>query len=82
MEAIVATLLLGVLMIGALSLLARTWPRSSSLGGYAARSRGRKAADPGLTEERGEAIREDDDLRWRWTGPRDDPRGGGPTPPA
>jgi hypothetical protein len=63
MEALAATLAVVLLMVGALALMARTWPRSSRLGGYRARGKdGSSATD----EMPGDARREDDDARWNW----------------
>jgi hypothetical protein len=73
MEAVAATAIMGILMLVALSLLGRSWPRSSRLGGHRARARDGGSEDVRRSEERGEAIREDDDLRWRWED-RDHPR--------
>lgn len=72
MEAILITAALLVLMGTAVVLLGRTWPRSSRLGGYRARTRGGPAGSPARDQEQGLAIREDDDARWRWDDGRDD----------
>jgi hypothetical protein len=73
MEALAFTVILVILMLAALAVLARSWPRSSSFGGYRARSRDDSPAGLDRSEERGEAIREDDDLHWQWDDP-DRPR--------
>ena len=66
MEGLIATLLVAGLMAVALALLAKTWPRSSKLGGYRAGLRGRR--DPESGDPTGEGgIPEDDDVHWRWT---------------
>ena len=63
MEALVATLAVVLLMIGALALVAKTWPRSSRLGGYRAREQdGSTATD----ETPRDTQREDDDAHWNW----------------
>lgn len=72
MEAVIATVVLVVLIGAALTILARSWPRSSRLGGYTVWKRGAGQKSLGLDEERGEANREDDDDHWRW----DDRQGG------
>jgi hypothetical protein len=67
MDALLLTAALIGLMIGALVLLGRTWPRSSRVGGYrAGRGAGRGAAD-GL--DAGDGAPEDDDAHWRWSDP-------------
>ena len=76
MESILLTLLVFLLMGAALIILGRGWPRSSHLGGYRARSRDAAGRSPAREQETGEAIREDDDARWRWGNPDD--RGGPP----
>jgi hypothetical protein len=63
MEALAATLAVVLLMVGALALMARTWPRSSRLGGYRARAKDGSAA---TDETPGVAGREDDDAHWNW----------------
>ena len=61
------------LMVGALVLLARTWPRSSRLGGYrAGRGAGREAGD-GRDADAG--VPEDDEAPWRWSDPDVEERG-------
>ena len=72
MEAILITAALLVLMATAVILLGRTWPRSSRLGGYRARTRDGSVATTPRDDERGEVPREDDDARWRWDDGRDD----------
>ena len=69
MEAVLATLAVVLLMVGALTLLARSWPRSSRLGGYRAWTRGGSPDRPAQDQERGDAVREDDDVRWHWGAP-------------
>jgi hypothetical protein len=69
MEAVLATFAVVLLMIGALALLARSWPRSSRLGGYRAWTHARPSDRPAQAQERGEAVREDDDVRWHWDAP-------------
>ncbi len=66
MEAVLATFAIVLLMIGALALLARSWPRSSRLGGYRAWTRAGASDRPAQAQERGESAREDDDVRWHW----------------
>ena len=72
MEALLSTVALGLVIAGVLVVLARSWPRSSRLGGYRTRSAARPGERQPEAEHRGEAPREDDDVRWRWSGPRDD----------
>jgi hypothetical protein len=63
MEALAATLAVVLLMVGALALVARTWPRSSRLGGY--RARGEDGSTPAEGTP-GDVRREDDDAHWDW----------------
>jgi len=74
MDALLMTAALIGLMIGALVLLGRTWPRSSRLGGYrAGRGAGHEAGDGDAGAEAG--VPEDDDAHWRWSDPDPDPGG-------
>jgi hypothetical protein len=68
MDALLMTAAVIGLMIGALVLLGRTWPRSSRLGGYRA---GRGAGHEGGGGDAGAdaGVPEDDDAHWRWTSP-------------
>jgi hypothetical protein len=72
MEAVLATLAVVLLMIGALALLARSWPRSSHLGGYRAWTHAGSPDRPAQAQERGDIAREDDDVRWHWVAPDDE----------
>ena len=69
MDALLLTLVMVALMVIALAVVARWWPRSSHLGGYRARSGGKGDAEP--------PVREDDDAHWQWTA---DPPAPGRTP--
>ena len=62
MEGLVLTLVLGVVMLVAVVLLGRSWPRSSRLGGYRAKRDGGAPTAPGEPP-----VREDDDVRWDWS---------------
>ena len=65
MDALLMTAVLIGLMIGALVLLGRTWPRSSRLGGYrAGRGAGHEA---GGDRDADAGVPEDDDAHWRWS---------------
>ena len=67
MEALLLTLGVILLMVGTLVLLARTWPRSSRLGGFrAGRGAGREAEGGSDTDA---TVPEDDDAHWRWSDP-------------
>ena len=71
MDTLLAVLLtfgLLALMGLAIIVLGRGWPRSSRLGGYRARSHDAEPGSSAGDQERGAAIREDDDARWRWDG--------------
>lgn len=57
-----APIALIALMLLALVLLAKTWPRSSHAGGYGATRDG--AGGPSLGT--GPTVREDDDAHWNW----------------
>ncbi len=71
MDALLLTAVVIGLMIGALVLLGRTWPRSSRLGGYrAGRGAGHEA---GSGPDADAGVPEDDDAHWRWSDP--DPGG-------
>ena len=59
MEALLLTIAMAALMVVVLALVARSWPRSSGLGGY--RTRTPAAGDPRPP------VREDDDAQWNWT---------------
>jgi hypothetical protein len=76
MDALLMTAALVGLMIAALVLLGRTWPRSSRLGGYrAGRGAGHDTGggpDAGAPEV---GAPEDDDAHWRWTDPGPGPGG-------
>ena len=63
MEALAATLAVIIGMVAALALVAKTWPRTSRLGGYRARNKHDPTAQD---QERGGADREDDDAHWNW----------------
>ena len=66
MDALLLTAALIGLMIGALVLLGRTWPRSSRLGGYrAGRGAGHEAGSGDADADSG--VPEDDDAHWRWS---------------
>jgi hypothetical protein len=73
MDALLMTAALIGLMILALVVLGRTWPRSSRLGGYrAGRGAGHETGgDPGADA----GVPEDDDAHWRWTDPGPGPGG-------
>ena len=73
MDALLMTAALIGLMILALVVLGRTWPRSSRLGGYrAGRGAGHETGgDPGAEA----GVPEDDDAHWRWSDPDPDPGG-------
>ena len=65
MDALLMTAAVIGLMVGALVLLGRTWPRSSRLGGYrAGRGAGHEAGGKGDADA---AVPEDDDAHWRWS---------------
>jgi hypothetical protein len=66
MEAILATAVMLVLIVGGFVLLGRSWPRSSRIGGWRAGLRGERDAH---TEEQARGVQEDDDVRWKWRGP-------------
>lgn len=71
MDAWLATLAVVGLMVLALVLLARTWPRSSRGGGYrAGRGAGHAAGSDAAAEP---PAPEDDDVHWSW--PEDDAGG-------
>jgi hypothetical protein len=73
MEALLMTAALVGLMIGALVLLGRSWPRSSRLGGFRA---GRGAGHDSASGPDADAgAHEDDDAHWRWTDPGPGPGG-------
>jgi hypothetical protein len=75
MEGLILTAGLIGLMAVAVIIMGRGWPRSSRLGGYRARNRDRGATPAARDQERGAAIREDDDAKWRWDdGREDEPR--------
>jgi hypothetical protein len=64
MDAWLATLAVVGLMVLALVLLGRTWPRSSRAGGYRA---GRGAGHtPGTDAAAEPPAPEDDDVHWNW----------------
>ena len=64
MEALLFTIALLAVVAGALVVLARSWPRSSRLGGYrAGRGAGRDEAGGQAGEDH---VAEDDDVHWRW----------------
>jgi hypothetical protein len=67
MEGLVLTFVLAVVMVAAIVLLGRSWPRSSRIGGYRAR---RENGAP--TAPVDPPVREEDDVRWDWTGDDDD----------
>jgi len=67
-DAVLLTIAMAGLMVLVLGLVARSWPRSSRLGGYRASG---DASGPGEPP-----VREDDDARWQWK--RDERR---PDPP-
>lgn len=70
MDAWLATVAVILVMIVAMVLLARSWPRSSRSGGYrAGRGAGHGSSADGGAEP---APAEDDDTRWEW------PAGDGP----
>ena len=71
MEAILETLAMVLLMLGALFLLARSWPRSSRRTGYRTWMRDASRDTQSEAQERGEANREDDDVHWHWPDTRD-----------
>lgn len=75
MEAILATVIVIGLIVLGFAALARTWPRTSRLGGYRARTGDRGADHTALDEEQGQAGREDDDARWHWEKPGGQGRG-------
>ena len=50
-----------------LRLVMRSWPSASGHGGYANWRPDDADRGRALSEERGRAIREDDDVRWHWT---------------
>jgi len=75
MEAVVLTVALIALMIGGFALMARSWPRTSRLGGFRARSGARRSDDPSLTADAGRAPQEDDEVHWRWRSGRGDEPG-------
>jgi hypothetical protein len=77
-EALLATLALLLVIVGGLMLLARVWPRSSRLGGYRGWKGSGSDRPSAQAQERGEAIREDDDGRWHWRDPESPDR---PDPP-
>jgi len=72
-EGLLLTVVLAFVMLAAIVLLGRSWPRSSRIGGYRAR---RDGGAPAAAEP---PVREDDDVRWDWTG--DDETGSGPRDP-
>ncbi len=59
MEALLATAGLLVVVLLALTVLARTWPRSSHLGGY-------HVEHPGSDGESGPKVREEYEADWNW----------------
>jgi hypothetical protein len=65
-EALLATVALLVLIAVALVVTGRSWPSSYRRGGFRTWSRGGSGDDPSLSEERGDAVREDDDVHWQW----------------
>lgn len=58
MEALLTTVALGVLIVAILIVLARSWPRSSQLGGYHVAGGAGQADEP--------QVREDDEAHWHW----------------
>ena len=66
MEAILLTLVLVVAILAGLAVMARGWPSSSRLGGFRAWIGPDSKDRAGLSGERGEQEREDDDETWRW----------------
>ena len=70
MEGALLTVVLVLAMVAAIVLLGRTWPRSSRIGGYRARRDGGASTAPVEPP-----VREDDDVRWDWTGDEDDSAG-------
>jgi hypothetical protein len=72
MEGLVLTFVLAIVMVAAIVLLGRSWPRSSRIGGYRARRDTGPPAAPGEPP-----VREEDDVRWDWTGDDGD---SGPSP--
>lgn len=58
MEALLTTVALGVLIVAFLIVLARSWPRSSHLGGYHVAGGAGPADEP--------QVREDDEAHWNW----------------
>jgi hypothetical protein len=70
-EAILLTVILAILIVAALALLARTWPRSSPLTGFRIRDHD---APP-------RPVREDDDAPSWHLPPQGGPEGRDPPPP-
>jgi hypothetical protein len=68
MEALLFTLGVVVVMVLVLALLARSWPRTSGLGGYRAGRGAGHDAGASSTDAGAEAggVQEDDDARWQW----------------
>ena len=70
MEALLATLAMGAVIVGGLYLFARAWPRqrdAPGVGGYRARLHGER--DGGSDPDTAPGVREDDDVRWSWKDP-------------
>jgi hypothetical protein len=61
MEGLVFTLVVVALMVVAIVVLGRSWPRSSRIGGYRAKRDGGAPAASGEPP-----VREDDDAGWNW----------------
>lgn len=67
MEAWLATLGLGIVMVLGLAVLLRTWPRGQGRAGYHTWTESRERDDLDLAGERGEVPREDDEVHWTGT---------------
>jgi hypothetical protein len=65
-EALLATVVLLVVISVGLVILGRGWPSSSRRTGFRTWMRGGSTDETDLAEERGDAIREDDDAHWHW----------------
>lgn len=71
-ESLLATALVLGLAFGALLLIARSWPRSSSIGGYRSRLHGSRDEHSETPTDPG--VREEDDVHWDWPDRPDQPR--------